>query len=205
MVLCNKTLLDPRGRSREIDQVVVAPHHLFTVEVKSIHGTVSGDEEAWVLPNGESIYSPLSNADQLARMLAGYVRQVLPKTPEAREHFATGLVLLTADTDLRVHDPRRNTQVLRLAEAPEALADLNRQGACAIIPPNRTFILVWCTPLSRQPEAILKLRSAAGGWPIAPPEGGLSCLKMDLTRRPVPQGLVQPLAVVEGEVGIQPG
>lgn len=140
-ILCNKTFVTPKGRSWEIDQVVVGPHHVFVVDTKSISGVVRGDEERWVLPSGESMHSPLSKVDQLARMLAGYLRQCLPRTEEAGHHFVTGLVILSGKTDLRVLDPRRNAQVLRLEGAAEGLLELDASRRFSLLAAHRGVVL----------------------------------------------------------------
>ncbi len=133
-VICNKTFVTRKGASWEIDEVVVGSHHVFIVEVKSIHGTIRGTEESWVLPNGESFRSPLSKVDQLARMVAGYLREAMPRTQELRRHFVTGLVVLTSDAEVRIMDPRRNSQVVHLPRAPQALLEMDEKAQVHFAP-----------------------------------------------------------------------
>jgi len=159
VVICNKTFVTPRGRSWEIDEVIVASHHVFVVEVKSIAGVVGGDEESWVLPNGESMRSPLTKVDQLARMVAGYLREGLPRTEEIATSFVTGVVILTGETDLRIRDRRRNMQVIRLEEAPNALAELEAERRVDFLIPHRNAILERLRALAPAPSLPRKINA----------------------------------------------
>ncbi len=139
-VICNKTFVRNK-RSWEIDDIIVGHRHVFVVDVKSIRGIIAGDEETWVLPNGESTPSPLSKVDQLARMVAGYLKEGLPRREGVAGHFVTGLILLTEDTDLRIVDQRRNAQVIRLSEGVNAFVEYDRSHSSPIKPSDREYIL----------------------------------------------------------------
>lgn len=43
------------GKSYEIDALITAPGLLWVIEIKNWHGSITGDEQAWILSRGQSI------------------------------------------------------------------------------------------------------------------------------------------------------
>src|SRR2546426_11586139 len=72
-VICGKELVTPRV-TREVDFIIIASKVVFVIEEKNWRGSIHGNENGWVLPNGESCPSPLSKVSFLARILAGLIR-----------------------------------------------------------------------------------------------------------------------------------
>jgi serine/threonine protein kinase len=65
----NLEVAEPRGgQLSEYDLVVVAPHAVYVVEVKSIAGEIRGDEREWLV-DGRSRRSPLAVTERKARIL----------------------------------------------------------------------------------------------------------------------------------------
>src|SRR5690606_28057186 len=80
-VWCLFDLVDPSGRRYEIDALVLAPHGLYHVEIKSHPGAVSGDSVDWrfTFPDGGSIVreNPMRLAELKSRVLASELRRRL--------------------------------------------------------------------------------------------------------------------------------
>lgn len=80
-VWCLFDLVDPSGRRYEIDALVLAPHGLYHVEIKSHPGAVSGDSVDWrfTFPDGGSIVreNPMRLAELKSRVLASELRRKL--------------------------------------------------------------------------------------------------------------------------------
>lgn len=159
VVICNKTFVTGRGHSWELDQVVVAPQHVFVVEIKSLTGTIRGDEERWVLASGDTMRSPLSRIDQVARALAGYLRHALPRSEQAEQHFVTGIVLFTTAADLRIRDPRRDSQVLQIEHAAAALGEIAEERRCPAVASHRNDVLDRLRALSDAPRLPRKVNA----------------------------------------------
>lgn len=71
LIICNKTLPLPNGRSYEMDFIVVGKRWVFLLDEKSWRGKIIGNEEQWVRVDGTSERSPLAKADYVAKILAG--------------------------------------------------------------------------------------------------------------------------------------
>ena len=50
---------DRRGQTFDHDAIVLAPHAVFTVELKSWGGRISGNRDRWTLSDGTVVPSPL--------------------------------------------------------------------------------------------------------------------------------------------------
>ncbi|MBK9367058.1 MAG: NERD domain-containing protein, partial [Deltaproteobacteria bacterium] len=62
------------GQSYEHDAVVVAPHAVFTVELKSWGGRIVGNRDRWTLQDGFVVPSPIPLALHKARVLKGQLK-----------------------------------------------------------------------------------------------------------------------------------
>ena len=51
-VIANKTLPTPRGKSFEIDLVVIGPHLIVAIDHKSRRGRIHGSDTIWVYEGG---------------------------------------------------------------------------------------------------------------------------------------------------------
>jgi serine/threonine protein kinase len=130
-VICNKELVSRGSTARDVDFLIVAENTIFLTEEKSWPGNIYGNENAWVVPNGESCLSPLHTVDSLARRLAGLLRDQVPGVKDAAEnHFVFGIVILSADNARSfINDPRAPRQVFRLQGCEEELKRFDGRGA----------------------------------------------------------------------------
>lgn len=129
-VICNKVVTG-RGQPRsEVDLIVVGDNTVFVIDEKNWHGTIRGDDKGWVLRGGDSDRSPISKAENVARQLAGNLRDNIPRLREriAKRPFVYARVLLSADdVTCAVQDPRVETDVLRLQTASNELMYVDRR------------------------------------------------------------------------------
>ena len=82
-----------RGQFFEHDAVVVAPHGVFTVELKSWSGTTRGNRDRWTLSDGSTVASPLPLVGHKSRVLKGLLER---KSIELTAAWVQGLVFLSA-------------------------------------------------------------------------------------------------------------
>jgi serine/threonine protein kinase len=62
------------GSMYEHDAVVVAPHAVFTVELKSWGGRIAGNRDRWTLADGKTVQSPISLLLSKAKTLKGLLQ-----------------------------------------------------------------------------------------------------------------------------------
>ena len=126
VVVCCRELLTPAGQSVEVDFIVVGNNCVIVLEEKAWSGKIEGNQTSWIRADGESIRSPISHIDMVARMIRGQLNGV-PGIKHVKEHFVRGFVVLSADSaELTVLDPRTKEQVLRLTDSPARLIDFDR-------------------------------------------------------------------------------
>ncbi|RKH71348.1 hypothetical protein D7X96_08755 [Corallococcus interemptor] len=102
----NAWLVERSGVVYELDAVVVAPHAVFVVEIKSYRGRIEGTDNDWWLP--EKIRSPL----KLNRITSQVLKSHLKNTNyQAGQVWTEGLVFLSATTDVAVRGPASNDRV----------------------------------------------------------------------------------------------
>ena len=102
----NPWLVERSGVIFELDAVVVAPHAIFVVEIKSYRGRVDGTDNDWWLP--EKIRSPLKLNRLTSQVLKTHLRNV---SYQAGQVWTEGLVFLSATTDVGVRGPASNDRV----------------------------------------------------------------------------------------------
>lgn len=77
----NLTFIDQRGRTAEIDVLLLTKVGFFVVELKGWHGTVTGTQQTWTVtsPSGARRYdhNPLILADSKAKRLASFLKAQL--------------------------------------------------------------------------------------------------------------------------------
>src|SRR5229473_238573 len=99
LVICNKTLPLPNGRSYEMDFVVVGKRWVFLLDEKSWRGKVRGNDELWIRTDDSSERSPLAKVDYVAKVLAGHLSWRVPSL-KGGGHFVRSGVLLSAADEL---------------------------------------------------------------------------------------------------------
>lgn len=102
----NAWLVERTGVVYELDAVVVAPHAIFIVEIKSYRGRIEGTDNDWWLP--EKIRSPLKLNRITAQVLKTHLRN---GSYQAGQVWTEGLVFLSATTDVGVRGPASNDRV----------------------------------------------------------------------------------------------
>jgi serine/threonine protein kinase len=96
----NAWLVERGGSIYEIDAVVVAPHAVYVVEIKSYRGVITGNDNDWFLP--EPIRSPLKLNRKTAQILATHLKNL---SVQAAFPYVEGFVYLSHATDCRVVGP----------------------------------------------------------------------------------------------------
>lgn len=93
----NPWLVERSGVIYELDAVVVAPHAVFVVEIKSFRGRIEGTDHDWYIPYPHP--SPL----KLNRLTAQALKSQLKREGfQAGQVWVEGLVFLSATTDVNV-------------------------------------------------------------------------------------------------------
>ncbi|MSP74267.1 MAG: hypothetical protein EXR76_19215 [Myxococcales bacterium] len=123
-----------RGQTYEHDAIVVAPHGVFTVELKSWGGTITGNRDRFTLSDGHVMPSPIPLTLSKARALKG---QLSTWRRDLSNVWVQGLVFLTAG-DAVVHmSPDFATFVVTLRGVQKALTQPEGQAANARLTPEQ--------------------------------------------------------------------
>ena len=160
LVICNKEMVLPSGRSYEIDFIVVGAHKIFVIDEKSWRGPIYGNENVWIVQSSQPRQNPLQKLGHIARQLAGSLRDRVPYLYNlaARVHFVHEAVLMSAgDLEFRVNDPRCREHVLRLAEVNEELRRLDQQRPECDLASCRTRLKQVLTDLRDRPKHPAKI------------------------------------------------
>lgn len=108
------------GQTYEHDAIVVAPHAVFTVELKSWGGVITGNRDRWTLADGAPRQSPIPLVLAKARALKG---QLQARRRDLGSLWVQGLVFLTAG-DAAPHLSRDfEDLVVTLRDVGQALSD----------------------------------------------------------------------------------
>jgi serine/threonine protein kinase len=102
----NAWLVERSGVVYELDAVVVAPHCIFVVEIKSYRGRIEGTDNDWWLP--EKIRSPLKLNRITSQVLKSHLKNA---SYQAGQVWSEGLVFLSATTDVGVRGPASHDRV----------------------------------------------------------------------------------------------
>lgn len=133
IVIANKLLPLRDGRNFEIDFIVVARRHIFVLDEKAWGGQITGNSQSWRCADGRSEHNPLNKIAMVAKVVAGYVRQSLPRAPQG--YFVSSAVVFSnPSARLQISDPRQQDEILRLEHACEALVRLDSIGAIDLRP-----------------------------------------------------------------------
>jgi serine/threonine protein kinase len=124
----NPWLVERSGVVYELDAVVVAPHAVFVVEIKSYRGRIEGTDNDWWLP--EKIRSPLKLNRITSQVLKTHLKNA---SYQAGQVWTEGLVFLSATTNVGVRGPASNDRVhtrktILAALQDEALLERLSQG-----------------------------------------------------------------------------
>ena len=100
VVYGNPWLVEQSGAVFELDAVVIAPHAVYVVEIKSYRGSISGNDSDWYVP--QPIRSPLKLNRKTAQVLASLLKK---RSVDAARPFIEGLVFLSHASDCRIVGP----------------------------------------------------------------------------------------------------
>lgn len=102
----NTWLVERSGVIYELDAVVVAPHAVFVVEIKSYRGKIEGTDHDWYVPH--PVPSPL----RLNRVTAQVLKSQLKRESfRAGQLWVEGLIFLSATTDVGVRGPASKDRI----------------------------------------------------------------------------------------------
>lgn len=95
----NLTTIDLRGRTDEIDVLLLCRRGLFVVELKGWHGTIRGGQQTWAVRGQTGRHerterNPLLLTDAKARRLASLLKDKAPGRSRSQLPFISGLVVL---------------------------------------------------------------------------------------------------------------
>src|SRR5262249_1289698 len=103
----------------------IAPHAVFTVELKSWGGRVTGNRDRWVLADGVVVQSPIPLIQAKARTLKGRLQH---RRHDLASVWVQGLVFLSASDAAPQITPDYADLVVTLADLRDALTDPNWLG-----------------------------------------------------------------------------
>jgi serine/threonine protein kinase len=102
----NAWLVERSGVIFELDAVVVAPHAIYIVEIKSYRGRIEGTDHDWYIPY------PLPSPLKLNRLTAQALKSQLKRDSyQAGQLWVEGLVFLSATTDIGVKGPASRDRI----------------------------------------------------------------------------------------------
>ena len=102
----NSWLVERGGVIYELDAVIVAPHAVFVVEIKSYRGRIEGTDHDWYIPH--PIPSPLRLNRITAQALKGQLKR---ESHQAGLLWVEGLVFLSVTTDCGVRGPASQNRI----------------------------------------------------------------------------------------------
>ena len=111
----------------EVDLCVIAPHALYVVDAKGVHGRVDVVGKEW-RPEGRAAYnSPLPKLRGNAKALSGLISRQNRSNKDLKNIFVDVAVLLTTE-DIDFHDPdnRECGQAIKLVDSRQYFTDAAR-------------------------------------------------------------------------------
>ncbi len=122
------------GQTYEHDAVVIAPHAVFTVELKSWGGSISGNRDRWTLNDGTIVQSPLPLVLAKARALKSRLQA---RRRDLSQVWVQGLVFVTAaDASVRISADFQDL-VATVRDIGQALTDPGWLGAPTPLTPGQ--------------------------------------------------------------------
>jgi serine/threonine protein kinase len=155
----NAWLVERSGVVYELDAVVVAPHAIFVVEIKSYRGRIEGTDNDWWLP--EKIRSPLKLNRITSQVLKSHLKSA---SYQAGQVWTEGLIFLSATTNVGVRGPASNDRVHTRKTILAALQDpgfISRlSGGRALTPSSSAEreLLELCTGVQGGPRPVRRVR-----------------------------------------------
>ncbi|NUN14841.1 MAG: protein kinase [Myxococcales bacterium] len=118
IVVGNPWIVERTGVIYEIDALVIAPHAIYVIEIKSYRGRIEGTDTNWYLP--QPIASPLRKIRVCAQVLNSRLRH---ENYEAGRVWVQELVYLSATTDVGIKGPASDGRIFNRSNILAALQD----------------------------------------------------------------------------------
>ncbi len=148
----NAWLVERSGVIFELDAVIVAPHAVYVVEIKSYRGRIDGTDHDWYIPY--PVPSPL----KLNRMTAQALKSQLKRESyQGGQLWVEGLVFLSATTDVGVKGPASRD---RIHTRKTILAALQDPALIERLSGRRSLV-----PTSTAEKDLLRLVTGVQGGP----------------------------------------
>jgi serine/threonine protein kinase len=155
----NAWLVERSGVIYELDAVVVAPHAVFVVEIKSYRGQIEGTDHDWYIPH--PIQSPLKKNRVTAQVLKSQLRN---EGYEAGQPWVQGFVFLSATTNCGVRGPASGDRLYTRKRIVAALQDegltqrLSNRASLAPTAEADKALVKMLTGAAQGPQPIRKIR-----------------------------------------------
>ena len=155
----NTWLTEPSGVVYEVDAVVVAPHAIFVVEIKSWRGRIEGTDHDWYIP--EPVPSPIKLARKTAQSLRGLLKR---ENFQAGQVWVQDLVFLSATTQVGVQGPASKDRVhtrqsiLAAIQDPALVKRTSNRGVLTSTAPAESDLLKLLTGDKRGPRPARRVR-----------------------------------------------
>lgn len=148
----NAWLVERSGVIFELDAVIVAPHAVYVVEIKSYRGRIDGTDHDWYIPY--PVPSPL----KLNRLTAQALKSQLKRESyQGGQLWVEGLVFLSATTDVCVKGPASRD---RIHTRETILAALQDPALIERLSGRRSLV-----PTSTAEKDLLRLVTGVQGGP----------------------------------------
>lgn len=155
----NAWLTEPSGVVYEIDAIVVAPHAVFVVEIKSWRGAIEGTDHDWYIP--EPVPSPIKLNRKTAQSLHGLLKR---ENFQAGQVWVQGLVFLSATTRVGVKGAASRDRVhtrqtiLAAIQDPAFIQRISSREVVTSTAPAETELLRILTGGKRGPRPVRRVR-----------------------------------------------
>jgi serine/threonine protein kinase len=165
----NPWLVERSGVVYEIDAVVVAPHAIYVVEIKSYRGRIDGTDRDWYIPHPTP--SPLPLNRKTAQLLKSLLKR---ESFQAGQVWIEGLIFLSATTDVGVRGPASRDRIHTRKTMLAALKDealVQRLSGLRVLPPTdqaEADLLRLLTGTDRGPRSVRAIQPGHPGQPGHP-------------------------------------
>lgn len=155
----NAWLVERTGVVYELDAVVVAPHAIYVIEIKSYRGRIEGTDHDWYIPH--PVPSPLKKNRICAQILKTQLKR---ESYQAGQVWVEGLVFLSATTDCGVRGPASNDRlhtrkrILAAIQDPGLVARLSGRRSMASTEVAENDLLRLLTGTQKGPRPVRRVR-----------------------------------------------
>lgn len=127
------------GQTYEHDAVVVAPHGVYTVELKSWGGQIHGNRDRWTLADGQRVQSPIALVNYKAKVLKSQLRNRRPDLDGVLH--VQGLIFLSASNAAPTISPDYADFVVTRPDLRAVLTDRARFDFRGALSPSQRGVI----------------------------------------------------------------